>query len=254
MSADGGQSVTKGGFILDVPTGLAYRQISWVKQLGHDCHQAEDAKETRRGSFDGAVRPLALGFEAEESTQFFKRDFDVPTQSETDDDLPSRNVCIGAEESGGIEAVFWTAHQHPTDSNWVLAWCMPKGDTGDEFDEMFLTIKNELEFLPVGFRVFQVLRELGLACAFLRFWSAFTLWLWHRETEQTGIQAQTRDQLDRFLEPLAAFHQRNGSITTIANQRDLSIWLPAPYFVNHELSPLHNGAVAFIELGTGFLS
>ncbi len=171
MPANSCQSIAKSSFFLYVPTGLTYRQFSWEKQLGHDRHQAENAKETGRGAFDSPIRPLALGFEAEESAQFFESDFDIPAPSKPDNDLLGRNVRIGAEEGGRFEAFLWTTHQHPTDSDRVLAWCMPKGYTGDEFDEVFLTIKNELEFLPIGFRVFQALRELDLACAFLRFWT-----------------------------------------------------------------------------------
>ena len=115
VPADSSQSITKGSLIFDVPTGLANRQFSWKKHLGHDGHQAEDAKEARRGAFDGPVRPLALGFEAEESAQFFKGDFDIPAPCEPDDDLLGRNMCIGAEESGRFEAIFWTAHQHPAE-------------------------------------------------------------------------------------------------------------------------------------------
>ncbi|MBN1449431.1 MAG: hypothetical protein JW963_00300 [Anaerolineales bacterium] len=143
--ADSSQSIAKSSIILDIPTGLAYRQFNWVKHISHDRHQTEDAKETRRGALDGAVGPLALGFEAEESAQFFEGDFDISAQSEADDDLSDRNMRIRAEESGRVETVFWTAYRHPTDSNRVLAWCMPKGQTTDKFDEVFFSIQSDFE-------------------------------------------------------------------------------------------------------------
>jgi hypothetical protein len=80
------------------------------------------------------------------------------------------------------------------------------------------------------------------------------LGLWSREIEQTGVQAQTRDQLDRFLEPLTTLHQGNGSIPAISSQDDLSLRLPAAHLVEHTFSPLHNRAVTFVESGAGFLS
>lgn len=110
MPANGGQGITKGSFFFDVPTVLADRQVSWVEHLCHDGHQAKETKETRRGTFDGTIRPLTLGFKAEESTQFFEGDFDIPAQREPDDNLFSRNVRIGAKESSGFEAIFWAAH------------------------------------------------------------------------------------------------------------------------------------------------
>jgi hypothetical protein len=72
------QRVAEGCVIFLVPTGLAHRQILWVEHLGHERHQAEKAKETGRGAFDGPVRPLALGFKTEASTQFFKGDLNRP--------------------------------------------------------------------------------------------------------------------------------------------------------------------------------
>jgi hypothetical protein len=102
--------------------------------------------------------------------------------------------------------------------------------------------------------VFQALGELDLACAFLRFGSTFTLWLWNREIEQAGIQTQTRNQPDRFLEPLTTLDQHNGGVTAIAKERDFSLWLPAPHLVDHEFNPLHKRAVTFVESGAGFLS
>ena len=78
MPADSSQGVTKGSFFFDVPAVLADRQTSWVKHLCHDGHQTEDTKEARRGTFNGTIRPLALGFKAEESAEFFESDFDIP--------------------------------------------------------------------------------------------------------------------------------------------------------------------------------
>jgi hypothetical protein len=44
MPTDSSQSITKGGFLFDVPTGLAYRQLSSVEQLGHTGHWAKVPK------------------------------------------------------------------------------------------------------------------------------------------------------------------------------------------------------------------
>jgi hypothetical protein len=48
MSADSSQSITKGGIIFNIPTGLANRQIGWEKQFGYDGHQAGYSKRILR--------------------------------------------------------------------------------------------------------------------------------------------------------------------------------------------------------------
>ena len=69
MPTDSSQSITKGGFLFDVPTGLAYRQLSWVEQLGHAGHRAEDAEEARGGAFDSGIRPQLLQVRPKNVTQ-----------------------------------------------------------------------------------------------------------------------------------------------------------------------------------------
>ena len=155
MPANGSQGITEGGLLLDVPAVVAYRQFVREKQLGDDGHQAEETAETRRGAFDSPVLPLALGLEAQKGTQFFESDFDIPAPGGPQDDLFGRHLRIRTEESRRWEAFLSTPYQHPAQENRVFSWGMPEGDPGDEFEEMFLAIKHQLEFLPFGFWVFQ---------------------------------------------------------------------------------------------------
>ena len=188
MVAHSRQSVAESSFIFLVPTGLTHWQIVWVKPLGDEDHDAEEAEESRGGALDGPVRPLTLGFEAEASAQFFKGDLNIPTQTEPDDDLLGGSLSIGAEEGGRFEAVFKTADQDPAQRHRVLAWGVPQRYPRDEFDLVLFTIQDHLELMPDRLRVYQLLREFGLAVTFLGLRAAFTLGLWAGKVKQTGIQ------------------------------------------------------------------
>lgn len=65
-----------------------------MQNPGHQPDYAEKAEQAGRGSLDGFVGPLALGFpvpgrcKAKMSPQFLEGDFDVPAGDESGDNLP----------------------------------------------------------------------------------------------------------------------------------------------------------------------
>ncbi len=65
VRADGGEGVGEGRWRFGVPGSVAKGQGHGMQQAGHDDDQAEDAEAARRGVFDGPLRPVALGLEAE---------------------------------------------------------------------------------------------------------------------------------------------------------------------------------------------
>ncbi len=56
-----------------IPSSLRDRNVPiWMKRLSKESHQAVEAKEHRRHALDGAIRPLALGFDAQQCPTFLK--------------------------------------------------------------------------------------------------------------------------------------------------------------------------------------
>ena len=96
-----------------------------------------------------------------------------------------RHLPIGTEKGTGLEAFCCTTHQHPALWDGAFPWGMPERNP-DEFDEMFLVIEHELEFLSLGFWIFQAFGKLGLTLPFLGFGTAFNLGLWRWRIKQTA--------------------------------------------------------------------
>jgi hypothetical protein len=59
---------------------------------------------------------------------------------------------------------------------------------------------------------------------------------------EAGVETQARDQSHGALELLAPL-PRSSDKTTIADQNDLPLRLPAPCVVHHEEGPIHHQAV-----------
>ena len=54
--------------------------------MGPEGYQGVEAEQRRRGSQDGFIRPLSLGFDAEMGSGFLEGDFDLPSADEPGQD------------------------------------------------------------------------------------------------------------------------------------------------------------------------
>ena len=85
-------------------------------------HQRKECQQGGGGAQDRQIRPLALGLDAQMSTNLVKGDFHCPAQDKPLDDLESLCLLIGTQQGQWLVSAFWIANEHPTDRH---------GGTGD---------------------------------------------------------------------------------------------------------------------------
>lgn len=105
-----------------------------MEHLGHQNDQTERAKQAGCCTFNRAVRPLALGFKSEMSSDFLKGNLDVQTGDEPQENLLCRDRWVGTEVSLSFEAVLGTAHQYPANRDRIIALAIPERCARYEFD------------------------------------------------------------------------------------------------------------------------
>ncbi len=116
FAANCGDGIAEGGDCFRVPSGRSGFELSRFGEIvGPERNERKQAEQRRSGSKDCLVRPLALGFDAEVSTRFLERDFDLPAADEPGEDVLRTGIEIGCEEGLRLELSCWIAHEHPTD-------------------------------------------------------------------------------------------------------------------------------------------
>src|SRR6266705_5111460 len=102
MTSDDREHVTEGSGVLAIPRCLSDRNVPIrVQRQPKECREAVAAKEQRRRAFDGSIRPLALGLDAQMSTTFLKGDFQTPALHKIADDLFCRLGGVGGKDGFG---------------------------------------------------------------------------------------------------------------------------------------------------------
>jgi hypothetical protein len=91
--------------------------------------------------------------------------------------------------------------------------------------------------------IVQTFGQAGQAWTFLGFRATFACGLRAGKGVQHGVQAQARDQANRFREPLAVVDQFDHRIAAITDHDDLTLGLPAAHFRNGDGCPFGQGAV-----------
>jgi hypothetical protein len=85
---DQGQSISKGGLSLGVPSHLPSGELLCPNQLPRqDGHQGEQPQQSRSGTSNGHVRPLPLGLHPKMDSYFLKGDFQLPAPDEPGQNL-----------------------------------------------------------------------------------------------------------------------------------------------------------------------
>jgi len=90
--------IREGWANLNIPGGLAHRDLALLYQeVGCQSDPGEETQQSRCRAGDGFVRPWALCFHAEMSTDFFKGHFEPPALDKPVDDPYRREVGVGRQ-------------------------------------------------------------------------------------------------------------------------------------------------------------
>src|SRR6266566_7172364 len=157
----------------------------------------EQAEQNRCSSNDCFIGPLALGFDAEMSSNFLEGDFDLPTANEPSEDVARIGVEVSCQEGLRLELAGWVTHQEPADRHGRHAAAIPQRGAGGDLDDAVGSAVPETDpvSLPGDVAILEDGEELFVALALDRR-PAPTFALLRREVEQTGIEAQAGDDAD----------------------------------------------------------
>ena len=134
--ADESEGIDEGGERFGVPGGLTNREGLSVKQrVCEEGDQGKEAEQSRGGTEDGEIGPLALGLDAEVRAGLLKGDLELPAQHEPLHDLAGRHGQFGAEERLRVTLAVRITDQHPAQRDDRQARVIPDGGAAGELDE-----------------------------------------------------------------------------------------------------------------------
>ncbi len=116
MLANESKRIRKGGQGFAIPGRLSNGKRLLTQQLlSKNGHERKECQQGRSGAHNRQIRPLALGLDAQMSTNLMKGDFNSPTQDKPLHDLESLCILIGTQQGHGLVPAFWITNEHPTD-------------------------------------------------------------------------------------------------------------------------------------------
>ena len=117
-AAHQGKRIGKGGERFRIPGGSTDSALMMGQQvMSQEGNQGKQAQQDGRGTNDGLVRPLPLGFDAQMLAHMAKGGFHLPTLHKEGQDLLRRERHIGRQQGLGVELASHIADQDITDGN-----------------------------------------------------------------------------------------------------------------------------------------
>src|SRR2546421_9270787 len=108
--------IRKGRQGFAIPSRLTNGKGVFPQQLlRKNGHERKECQQGGSGAQNGQIRPLALGLDAQMSTNLVKGDFNCPAQDKPLDDLESLCLLIGTQQGQWLVSAFWVPNEHPTD-------------------------------------------------------------------------------------------------------------------------------------------
>ena len=194
-------SIRKCRLRLDIPGGLSDGQeTSPLGLMSQQSHPLEQAHQNGCGAGDGFGRPLALGFDTQMHAHFLKGHFALPTTGEPGQDLVWGSRLVRAKQRSGLELAIGVADEYPADGNCGHAVVIPDRRIRADFHlgwPVPIPVGHG-QGMPVGFRVYQDLLQLGQFGAFLGWSSHLVRAPWRRQVIQRSVQSQASDHVDRL--------------------------------------------------------
>src|SRR4051794_10601919 len=122
--------------------------------------EGEQAEQGGGGARDGLIGPLALGLDAEVTTDLGEGDLHAPAADEPAQDIERIGGEIGAQEGLRAELILAVAHQYVADRD-VMAGMRPDGRAADDLDLALCAAipACNLQAVPACAAARQLLRE-----------------------------------------------------------------------------------------------
>lgn len=155
MPPDESEHITKGGSVLAIPGRLSDRDLPiGAQRLPKEGHQTGEAKEQRRPTLHGSIRPWTLRLDAQMGAPLLKGPFQTPARNFVADDLLCRLGRIGGKDGFGGRLAPGITSQHPPDRQGSGSIALPQRGASADLQRSFpLAIAVQGEFLPDRFGV-----------------------------------------------------------------------------------------------------
>src|SRR5258708_455969 len=186
------QRIGKGRQGFAIPGGLTNGKGVFTQQLlRKNGHERKECQQGRSGAQNRQIRPLALGLDAQMSTNFMKGDFNCPAQDKPLDDLESLCLLIGTQQGQWLVPALWITNEHPTDRNRGNGRLIPqRRASGDLHLARCPPIPGQRLFSPLRRRIVEALRKFRLRFAFEGMATSFSCFTRWGRIVHTRIQAQ----------------------------------------------------------------